>query len=95
MAGHLRRTPVSVRRQRGSTDVRFWSGSGGGRSGSWVGRRGTGGRLSLDVGLTRLPTNPVFTAELVRNFGAVCLNLLLVLRKKYESPLTNAEEEID
>ena len=37
--------------------------------------------MSLDVGLTGLAPYPVFAAELVRNFGAVCLNLLLVLRK--------------
>jgi hypothetical protein len=48
-----------------------------------VGGRGTGDGLglSLNVGLTRLPPNPVFATELVCDFGTVCLDLLLVLRK--------------
>ena len=84
MVGELGRAPVGVRRQRGGTDVGFWSGASGGTSGGWVGRRGIGDGLglSLNVGLTRLATNPVFATELVRYFGTVCLNLLFILRKK-------------
>ena len=76
---HLRRTPVGVRRQRGDTDVGFWSGSWGGGGGVGGGGIGDGLGLSLDVGLTRLSANPVFATEFVRNFGTVCLDLLLVL----------------
>lgn len=77
---HLRRAPVGVRRQRGDTDIGFWSGSRG-RGGVGGGGIGDGLGLSLDVGLTRLSPNPVFAAEFVRYFGAVCLDLLFVLRK--------------
>ena len=38
--------------------------------------------LSLNVGLTGLSSNPILAAELVRDLGAVCLDLLFVLRKK-------------
>ena len=84
MGVHLRRAPVGVRRQRGGTDVGVWSGPCGRRNGGGVGGRGIwdGLGLGLNVRLTRLASNPVFTTELVRNFGAICLNLLLVLRKK-------------
>ena len=44
--------------------------------------------LSLDVGLTGLPPNPVFTAELVRDFGAVRLDLLFVLRKEIDDEVS-------
>ena len=40
--------------------------------------------LSLNVGLARLPSNPVLTTELVRYFGTVCLDLLFVLRKQVQ-----------
>lgn len=80
MGVQVRRAPVGVRGQRGGTDVGFWSGPCGRRNGGRVGGRGIrdGLGLSLDVRLTRLASNPVFTTELVRNFGAICLDLLLV-----------------
>jgi hypothetical protein len=75
---HLRRAPVGVRRQRGDTDVGFWSGTLGSGGGVGGGGIGDGLRLSLDVGLTRLSPNSVFATEFVRDFSAVCLDLLFV-----------------